>query len=46
VIHELSEDGSAEIHATFSAKAALAWQPGFGFKSAWKISNRKIQVRP
>ena len=34
VVYEMSEDGSAEVHTTFSAKAAHAWQPGFGFKSA------------
>jgi len=29
VIHELREDGPAEIHTPFSAEDALAWCDGF-----------------
>jgi hypothetical protein len=45
VIHELSENGTAEIHPTLSAMAAVLCRGGFAAKSAEKNSNRKIQDR-
>jgi hypothetical protein len=42
VIHELREDGPAEVHSTFSAKTSMAGDRGFAPGSALKISNRKI----